>query len=934
MGVFIGRGGGAGGISNASDVGGTWSSGQYLKIEDAAGTLGFGTPSSIAGSITNTDGLSEGSSNLYFTTARATAAARAAVSAASGAIVSYNASTGVFSTDATALNAAIDGRIGSTDDLDEGTANLYYTDARARGAFSASGSILTYSNGVFGISSTGLNAAIDGRIGIKNLSALADVPPPEAGKILQRNAANTGYQLVDLPSGGGGGSYTLPVAGSALGGVKEGGDVDVDASGNMTVKDNAIGADELDVSGDGASGQVLTSDGDGSMSWTDKGSGGGGSFSPSNTSAAITETDRIAVWHGGTPGLNTIDELAIDLQPFHTSRKLFPGYRYRTAALTAKGQVRFYKHNEGQDSEEDRIQVAALDAHERAFNALFTPGAKFSFFVQSSRYELIVLNTVQVASNTINLLEASAAVDAEVGTFSTDQSVSIKTEGKSVQFEDLTQSTGSTDRDAMLAMSRKAITDAIPGQASDQEVQEGSNVPKWVAPDQMAAERRHIEADMSWGGYSWQTTGVDGSTNKRAGEDDNIDLLFQFVDSQANAQAQDVLFHPGDILTIRHDDSNLKRGRVEYADARALGSNWVFEAKLKDDDDFEEIGSLSAGDSVTLSHESELHNQILNNMVATQAEAEAGTASTKLETPQRVTQWFAKKVQIGKFATSDGFTLASSGSDIAQDHFWFQSGSGNNLAGRIRGGSAADTAGLRSNLDGPHDLYFQNGNEWVFARMNGAATEVDGHTGNSGQASNKEFRFTIGEHRASTGAASATGAWSLTIYGDLPAAMEEIVPPFSFTPHVVKPGTHGQVMTSVNGRTEWAAAPSGGGGLTSESVTLPNSGSVSDEVDLTDGFDYLIAFASASTSGNSGYIELKISNAWTSLWVENGSHMTGNIELFKMSSTRVYYRLQSPRSNTYPALFGDYAIPTAIRLRTAGTFVTQPSGRYFIVMTR
>lgn len=40
-------------------------------------------------------------------------------------------------------------------------------------------------------------------------------------------------------------AYSLPVAATAIGGVKEGGDIDIDGSGNMTVKANAIGATEI-----------------------------------------------------------------------------------------------------------------------------------------------------------------------------------------------------------------------------------------------------------------------------------------------------------------------------------------------------------------------------------------------------------------------------------------------------------------------------------------------------------------------------------------------------------------------------------------------------------------------------------------------------------------------------------------------------------------
>ena len=66
----------------------------------------------------DTDGISEGASNLYFTDARA----RGAMSVSGGGI-SYNSLTGV-------ITLAAD-----TDDVAEGT-NLYFTDARARGAVS------------------------------------------------------------------------------------------------------------------------------------------------------------------------------------------------------------------------------------------------------------------------------------------------------------------------------------------------------------------------------------------------------------------------------------------------------------------------------------------------------------------------------------------------------------------------------------------------------------------------------------------------------------------------------------------------------------------------------------------------------------------------------------------------------------------------------
>tara|TARA_R110000765_G_scaffold156652_3_gene259636 strand:+ start:304 stop:2328 length:2025 start_codon:yes stop_codon:yes gene_type:complete len=65
----------------------------------------------------NTDEMTEGSTNLYFTDARA----RGAISVSGD--MSYNSSTGVISTTGLASS--------DTDDLSEGSSNLYYTDARA-----------------------------------------------------------------------------------------------------------------------------------------------------------------------------------------------------------------------------------------------------------------------------------------------------------------------------------------------------------------------------------------------------------------------------------------------------------------------------------------------------------------------------------------------------------------------------------------------------------------------------------------------------------------------------------------------------------------------------------------------------------------------------------------------------------------------------------
>jgi len=116
----------------------------------------------------NTDEITEGSSNLYYTNARADARAQlkidALVDSAPGALDTLNElaaamgddanfSTTVTNSIATKLasadfNATFDTRLGTktTDNLSEGSSNLYYTDARARAAISESSTQLAYNS--------------------------------------------------------------------------------------------------------------------------------------------------------------------------------------------------------------------------------------------------------------------------------------------------------------------------------------------------------------------------------------------------------------------------------------------------------------------------------------------------------------------------------------------------------------------------------------------------------------------------------------------------------------------------------------------------------------------------------------------------------------------------------------------------------------------
>ena len=110
--------------ADQAEIRGFFAAGTGLSYSSSNGTFALNVDS---------DGIAEGSSNLYFTDARA----RGAVSV-TGAGLAYTASTGVFELTA------------DTGDIAEGS-NLYFTDARARGAVSVTGAGLAYtaSTGVF-----------------------------------------------------------------------------------------------------------------------------------------------------------------------------------------------------------------------------------------------------------------------------------------------------------------------------------------------------------------------------------------------------------------------------------------------------------------------------------------------------------------------------------------------------------------------------------------------------------------------------------------------------------------------------------------------------------------------------------------------------------------------------------------------------------------
>jgi len=145
----------------------------------------------------DTDDLSEGASNLYYTDARV----RAAVSA-DGDLISFDSSTGAFSTVAANFSGSWDVKMAAADtgDLAEGSnlyytearwdakmaaadtgdlaegSNLYYTDARARASVSADGDLVLYnsSTGVFSSNAYQFSGSWDAKMAAADTDDLAE----------------------------------------------------------------------------------------------------------------------------------------------------------------------------------------------------------------------------------------------------------------------------------------------------------------------------------------------------------------------------------------------------------------------------------------------------------------------------------------------------------------------------------------------------------------------------------------------------------------------------------------------------------------------------------------------------------------------------------------------------------------------------------------
>ena len=173
------------------DIGLTSDDNQILSYGSSTGQFTFTTPT--------TDKIDEGTNNLYFTTARA----RETIS--NGSNISYNSSTGVISTQAAvwSVNTQTGDVVLDTDNISEGGDNLYFTNARAAGAITLTTndtSILSYSNGAFTFAKPDTDKVAEGTTNLYFTTARARESISAAGWSNLSYSSGTGIITITAPT--------------------------------------------------------------------------------------------------------------------------------------------------------------------------------------------------------------------------------------------------------------------------------------------------------------------------------------------------------------------------------------------------------------------------------------------------------------------------------------------------------------------------------------------------------------------------------------------------------------------------------------------------------------------------------------------------------------------------------------------------------------
>ena len=228
------------------------------------------------------------------------------------------------------------------------------------------GAGMTYLNGVLNVTTVGTDGIVNDAVDGTKLAQFDDT----------LSAATTGDILV---------SNGVDFIQAAMSG-----DATIVAGGAITIENNVIDADKLDVVGDGTAGQILTSDGDGSMSWT---TGVTGDVTAVTAGAGLTGGgaggDLLLAVGAGTGITVTADEVALEATvqdeiTLNTAKTGFPGFG-TVAGTSLEGDTAL-------------LQVGTLATEALAGNTTT---------ITTAQANEITANTLKVSDQTVVLTEGA-----------------------------------------------------------------------------------------------------------------------------------------------------------------------------------------------------------------------------------------------------------------------------------------------------------------------------------------------------------------------------------------------------------------------------------------------------------------------------------------------------------------------------------------------